>query len=146
MEKARDDPSKEFGNQEPKGGYSESTKRQKESPLCYIDGHMPPQMRSWNPNYKKIKGRVVLRGDIVKHDSGSHAVFLEQGSPATQTTAAAVDKEWKIPAWQLGKVKSKKEVILEAQRAKKKVHLGNTNGHVSPQECGVGTKITKIQR
>ena len=39
---------------------------------------------------------------------------------------AAVDKEWKkletIPAWQLEKVKSKKEVILEAQRDKKKVH------------------------
>ena len=41
---------------------------------------------------------------------------------------AAVDKEWKkldtIPAWQLDKVKSKKEVILEAQRDKKKVHFG----------------------
>ena len=39
---------------------------------------------------------------------------------------AAVDKEWKkletIPAWQLEKVKSKKEIILEAQRDKKKVH------------------------
>ena len=40
---------------------------------------------------------------------------------------AAVDKEWKkletIPAWQLEKVKSKKEVILEAQRDNKKVHF-----------------------
>ena len=40
---------------------------------------------------------------------------------------AAVDKEWqkleKIPAWNLEKVKSKKEVILEAQRDKKKVHF-----------------------
>ena len=41
---------------------------------------------------------------------------------------AALDKEWKkletIPAWQLEKVKSKKEVILEAQRdKKKKVHF-----------------------
>ena len=40
---------------------------------------------------------------------------------------AAVDKEWKkletIPAWQLEKVKSKKEVILEAQRDHKKVHF-----------------------
>ena len=39
----------------------------------------------------------------------------------------AVGKEWKkletIPAWQLVKVKSKKEVILEAQRDKKKVHF-----------------------
>ena len=39
---------------------------------------------------------------------------------------AAVDKEWKnletIPVRQLEKVKSKKEVILEAQRDKRKVH------------------------
>ena len=41
---------------------------------------------------------------------------------------AAVDKEWKkletISAWQLdNKVKSKKEVILEAQRDRRKVHF-----------------------
>ena len=40
---------------------------------------------------------------------------------------AAVDKEWKkletIPAWDLEIVKSKKEIILEAQREKKKVHF-----------------------
>ena len=30
--------------------------------------------------YLKYKGRVVLRGDIVKDDSGSFAVFTEQGS------------------------------------------------------------------
>ena len=40
---------------------------------------------------------------------------------------AAVDKEWKeleiIPVWQLEKVKSKMEVILEAQRDNNKVHF-----------------------
>ena len=40
---------------------------------------------------------------------------------------AAVEMEWKkletILAWQLGKVGSKKEVILEAQRDKRKVHF-----------------------
>ena len=30
--------------------------------------------------YQKYKGRVVLRGDIVKDDSGSFAIFAEQGS------------------------------------------------------------------
>ena len=37
---------------------------------------------------------------------------------------AAADKEWKkletIPAWQMEKVKNKKEVTLEAQKEKKK--------------------------
>ena len=37
---------------------------------------------------QKYYGRVVLRGDIVKDDSGSYAVFTEQGSSASQVTAA----------------------------------------------------------
>ena len=38
--------------------------------------------------HQKYKGRVVLRGDIVKDDAGSYAVFTEQGSSASQMTAA----------------------------------------------------------
>ena len=34
--------------------------------------------------HQKYKGRVVLRGDIVKDNSGSYAVFTEQGSSASQ--------------------------------------------------------------
>ena len=40
--------------------------------------------------HQKYKGRVVLRGDTVKDDSGSYAVFTEQGSSASQMTAATV--------------------------------------------------------
>ena len=40
--------------------------------------------------HQKYKGRVVLRGDIVKDDSGSYAVFTEQGSSASRMTAAKV--------------------------------------------------------
>ena len=40
--------------------------------------------------HQKYKGRVVLRSDIVKDDSGSYAVFPEQVSPASQMTAAKV--------------------------------------------------------
>ena len=42
------------------------------------------------PQFQKYKGRVVLRGDIVKDDSGSYVVFTEQGSSASQMTAAKV--------------------------------------------------------
>ena len=42
------------------------------------------------PQYLKYKGRVVFRADIVKDDSGSHAVFAEQGSTASQMTTAKV--------------------------------------------------------
>ena len=35
-------------------------------------------MLNWRQSTKSKKGRVVLRGDIVKDDSGSYAVFTEQ--------------------------------------------------------------------
>ena len=40
--------------------------------------------------HQKYKGRGVLRGDIVKDKSGSYAVFTEQGSSASQMTAAKI--------------------------------------------------------
>ena len=40
------------------------------------------------PQFQKYKGRVVLRGDIVKDGSGAHAVFTERGSSASLMTAA----------------------------------------------------------
>ena len=40
--------------------------------------------------HQKYKGRFVFRGDIVKDDSGSYAVFIEQGSSASQMTAAKI--------------------------------------------------------
>ena len=42
------------------------------------------------PQFLKNKGRVVHRGDIVKDDSGSYAVFTEQGSSASQMAASEV--------------------------------------------------------
>ena len=40
--------------------------------------------------HQKYKGRVVLRGDIVKDNSGSYAVFTEQRSSASQMTATKI--------------------------------------------------------
>ena len=40
------------------------------------------------PQFQKYKG--MLRGDIVKDDSGAYAVFTERGSSASQMTAAKV--------------------------------------------------------
>ena len=42
------------------------------------------------PQFQKYKGRVVLRGDIVKDYSDSYAVCTKQGSSALQTTAAKI--------------------------------------------------------
>ena len=40
--------------------------------------------------HQKYNGRIVLRGDIVKDNSGSYAVFTEQGSSESQMTAAKI--------------------------------------------------------
>ena len=40
--------------------------------------------------HQKYKGRVVLRGDIVKDHSGSYAVFTGQGSSASPKAAAKI--------------------------------------------------------
>ena len=50
----------------------------------------PLENSELEPQFQKYQGRVVLRGDIVKDDSGSYAVFIEQGSSALQMTAAEV--------------------------------------------------------
>ena len=47
-------------------------------------------MLNWRQSTKNTKGCVVLRGDIVKKDSGSYAVFTEQRFSASQMTAAQI--------------------------------------------------------
>ena len=45
---------------------------------------------TWLRSPKYTKERVVLRGDVVKDDTGSCAVIIEQTSPASHMTAAIV--------------------------------------------------------
>ena len=52
--------------------------------ICYLKN------AELETKYQKYTGRVVLRGDIVKDDSGSYAVLTEQGSSASQMTAAKI--------------------------------------------------------
>ena len=49
-----------------------------------------PKNAELEAKHQKYKGRVVLRGDIVKDNSGAYALFTEQGSSASQMTAAKV--------------------------------------------------------
>ena len=49
--------------------------------------------------HQKYKGRVVLRSDIVKDNSGSYAVFTEQGSSAQMTAAKDMDIISRLPAY-----------------------------------------------
>ena len=74
---------------EPKGGHQRGTDKQQSS-HCFIMDLCHLKNSELEPQFQKYKGRVVLRGDIVKDDSGSYAVFTEQGLSASQMTAAKV--------------------------------------------------------
>ena len=62
------------------------------------------------PKFQKYKGRVVLRGGIVKDNSCSYAVFTEQGSSGSQLTAAKVMQDKQQTQYQL------------TSRSKRKMH------------------------
>ena len=49
------------------------------------------------PQDQKYSGRVVLRGDIAKDDSGSYAVFTEQGPSASQMAAKVMNIVSRLP-------------------------------------------------
>ena len=50
------------------------------------------------PQFQEYKGGVVFGDDIVKDDSGSYAVFTEQGSSALQMMSAEVmDMKSRLP-------------------------------------------------
>ena len=77
-------------SQEQKSGRSRGTERGRDSSFCNADGHTPLKNSELDQKFQKYTGRVALRGDTVKDDSGSHDVFSEQGSSASQLTAAKV--------------------------------------------------------
>ena len=58
--------------------------------FAFSDGHLSFENAELEAKHQKYKDRVVIRGDIVKDDSGSLAVFTEQGSSASQMTAAKI--------------------------------------------------------
>ena len=60
---------------------------------------------------------------------------------------AALNKEWeeleKIPAWNLEKMKSKKDVFSGSTKRERESPLCCIDGHLSSQKCGVRTKISE---
>ena len=113
---------------------------------------MSPRDNGWNHLYRKI---IKITSQAKGYNSMTHYNLVHKFIPMPQAmkipeAKAAVDKEWKkletSPAWQLDKVRSKKEVILEAQRDKKQVHFATFDGHLSSQKCGVTTKISEEKK
>ena len=101
---------------------------QKQGALVTVEAHESTRQRVEPHLYQKNhEDHTACKG----FTSMTHYKLFHMFSPMPQArripdAKAAVDKGWKrletIPAWKLGKVKSKKEFILEAQRDKRKVH------------------------
>ena len=52
--------------------------------VCHLEN------RSWNQIFKNTKAEWVLRDDNIKDDSGSYAVFTEQGSSACKSNGCHI--------------------------------------------------------
>ena len=97
---------------------------------CMVESHESTRQRAESLLSKTHEDRIAGKG----FTSMTHYHLVHKFIPMPQAmkipdAKAAVDKGWKkletIPAWDLGKVKSKKEVILEAQKDKIGVHFAS---------------------
>ena len=73
-----------------KASFLKHTKTKRKSTSVHVWTFVFSKNAELEPKNQKYKGPVVLRGDMVKDDSGSYAVLTEQGSSASQMTAAKV--------------------------------------------------------
>ena len=117
---------------------------------CISEAHESTRQRVESVTKRIHEEHIAGKGP----NSVLHYNFVHKSIPMPQAmkipdAKAAVDKEWKkletIPAWDVRKVKSKKEVIKEAQK-KQQSSLCFIDGLMSSKEFGVGATIPEIQR
>ena len=107
----------------------ETTESNKETKhACIVEAHESTRKRLESTLPRNHEDHIAEKG----FNSISHCNLVHEFVPMPQAmnvpdAKTAVDKEWekleKLTAWQLDKVKSKKEAILEAQQEQKKVHV-----------------------
>ena len=117
---------------------------------CILEANESTRMRMGNSEPHNHEDHIAGKGE----NSLQQYNLLHKFIPMPQAmkipaAKAAVDKEWekleKISAWNLTKVKSKKEVIDEAS-AGATVHFASLIGHMSFEKCRIGDKAPKVQR
>ena len=99
------------------------------------------------PHYHE--DHIAGKGDnSLQHCNLVHKFIPMPQAMKIPAAKAAVDKKWekleKISAWNLTKVRSKKEVIDEARTSGATVHFCIINGHMSFEKCWIGGKAPKI--
>ena len=95
---------------------------------CTVESHEPTWQRAESLQSKNHEHHIAGKGfTLMSHYNSVHKFIPIPQAMKVPDAKAAVDRWWKkldtISAWDLENVKSKKEVILEAQRDKNKVHF-----------------------
>ena len=118
---------------------------------CILEANESTRMRMGHSQPHNHEDHIAGKGEnSLQHYNLVHKFIPMPQSMKIPAAKAAVDKEWekleKISAWNLTKVKSKKEVIDEARTKGATVHFCIINGHMSFEKCGIGDKAPKVQR
>ena len=99
-----------------------------------------PQSNEWNLLSPNITKTTWQAKDPLRCRITNKFIPMPQGMK-NPDAKAAVDKKWK----KLETIPARRRLFWKHKETKKKVHFA-TDGHMSPQKWGVGTKITEIQR
>ena len=97
---------------------------------CILEANESTRLRMGESLPNHHEDHIAGKGDIsLQHYNLVHKFIPMLQAMKIPAAKAAVDKEWekleKIPAWNLTKVRSKKEVIDEARTKGEKVHLAS---------------------
>ena len=118
---------------------------------CIIEAHESTRTRSGTTQPRDHEDHVAENGfnTLSQKISSVHKPFPPHQAMKNPDAKAAGDRDWEwlenLPAWQVTKIKSKREVIEKAQRGKD-CSLCYIDRPVPPQECGVGAAVPKIQK
>ena len=107
---------------------------------CILEADESTRMRMGNSIPSNHEDHIAGKGEnSLQHYNLVHKFIPMPQAMKIPAAKAAVDKEWekleKISAWNLTKVKSKKQVIDEARTAGATVHFCIINGHMSFEKC-----------
>ena len=107
-----------------------SEKFQKVKFDCIVEAHESKRPRMESVKKRNHEDHIVGKGyNSISHYNVVHKFMLMPQVMKIPDAKAAVDKEWKkletIPAWQVEKVRSKKEVVKEAQNNRNTVNFAS---------------------
>ena len=112
------------------------------------EAHESTRKRLESAPPRSHEDHMAERGFIsMSHYNLVHKIIPMPRAMKIPDAKGAVDEEWetlkKLPAWRLNEVKSRKKIILEAQKEKKNVHFARLTDMCHLKNAGLEPKSTK---